>query len=133
MNITNEMYREPTRQLNWKRIGMWSGLAIWVALMIGALSFYFSPPGQRWAADQTAAPAAIGVNQIDVIGDDALNHIFAPAVTQVEVGTEITWHFKEVDEDGQPVSHNVVFDDEASPVLATGTFSKTFNEPGTYA
>lgn len=132
MSTFNEVYKPQAVKINWKRVLVIGGIGLILAVVIGSLSFYLSPPGQRWSADQRTAPPAIGVTQIDVIGDSALNHIFSPAVTQVEAGTEITWHFIEIDENGEPVPHNVVFSDEASPVLATGTFSKTFNEPGTY-
>ncbi|MEM7798148.1 MAG: plastocyanin/azurin family copper-binding protein [Chloroflexota bacterium] len=99
---------------------------------IGGASWFFSPAGARWMADQTSAPPAIGITEVDLIADNALNHIFSPAVIQVETGTTVTWHFIEIDEDGVPVEHNVVFDDMASPVQATGTFSRSFNTPGTY-
>mgnify|MGYP001047024852 CR=1 FL=1 len=72
------------------------------------------------------------MTEIELLADDTLNHVFAPAVTQIEPGTTITWHFRDVDEDGQLVAHNVVFDDQASPVQTTGAFSRTFTEPGTY-
>ncbi|MEZ4591968.1 MAG: cupredoxin domain-containing protein [Chloroflexota bacterium] len=119
-------------QINWPRIGLYAGLSLIGLLVVAATAVFFSPIGQRWQADQTSAPPAQGVNEIEILADDALNHLFSPAVTQVAVGTTVTWQFKDVDEAGQPVLHNVVFSDEASPVQATGSFSRTFNEPGTY-
>ena len=133
MNLTSypTALEKPIR--NWRKIALISAGLLTLVLAITAVSLLLSPMGRRWQADQTAAPATIGATEIDVIGDEALNHIFAPAVTQVQTGAEVTWHFKEVDEDGEPVAHNVVFEDIASPVLTTGTFSRTFDEPGTYA
>lgn len=132
MNLTNPIYNKPTRSINWRRLSITGGVIVLFTPIMLVIIFYFTPPGQRWAADQTAASPIVGVAQIDVVADDVLNHIFSPAVTQVKAGTEVTWHFKDIEEDGQMVAHNVVFEDEASPVLDTGTFSKLFEEPGTY-
>ena len=129
---TQQFSKTTTPQINWPRIGLYAGLSLIGLLLLAATIVYFSPIGQRWQADQTSAPPVQGVNEIEILADDALNHVFAPAVTQVAAGTTVTWQFKDVDEDGQPVLHNVVFSDEASPVQATGSFSRTFNEPGTY-
>lgn len=107
-------------------------LAILVSLIITAVSIYLSPIGQRWQANQTAQVPVVGATEIELRSDPLLSHVFAPAVTEVTTGTTITWHFNEVDEDGEAVEHNVVFDDMASPVQTTGTYSRQFNEPGTY-
>jgi plastocyanin len=119
-------------QMNWHRIGLYAGLSLIGLLLVAATAVFFSPIGQRWQADQTSAAPVQGANQIEILADNALNHVFAPAVTQVSEGTTVTWQFKDVDEDGQPVAHNVVFSDEASPVQATGSFSRTFTKPSTY-
>jgi plastocyanin len=113
-----------------------SGTLISVALalvvVITAISLFFSPIGRRWQARQIPILPVNDVNEIDIRADDTLNHVFAPAATQVQAGTTVTWHFKDIDEDGQRVGHNVVFDDNASPVLTDGTFSRTFENPGVY-
>ncbi len=107
-------------------------VAFALVAVITALSFIFSPPGQRYFANQTAAPAEADVNRVLVLADDALNHVFSPAVIQVETGTMVTWEFADVDEGGVPVAHNVVFSDEASPVLTEGDYSRMFAEAGVY-
>lgn len=117
---------------NWRRTGAIGAGVLAAMLGLTALALLLSPIGQRWRANQTAAAPIVGAVEIDVLADDALNHIFAPAVTQVAAGTTVTWRFLDVDEDGQPVPHNVVFDDEASPVLTTGSYERTFTAPGIY-
>ena len=107
-------------------------IALTLVAAITALSFIFSPPGQRYLANQTAAPVEADVNRVLVLADDALNHVFSPAVIQVEAGTTVTWEFADVDEDGAPVAHNVVFGDAASPVLTEGDYSRMFAEAGVY-
>lgn len=111
------------------RIGLLVSVLI---LLITAAGFYFSPIGQRYAADQLSQAAVSGVDRVVIEADSRLNHVYSPAVIQIEPGTTVTWAFSEVDEDGQPVPHNVVFDHVASPVQGTGEFSVTFDEPGTY-
>lgn len=129
---TNYSFKETPARLNRKQIGLYLIGSLLLVLVILAAGFFFSPVGQRWLANQTSAAPAVSVNQIEILADDALNHVFTPTVVQVEAGSTITWQFKEVDEEGQPVPHNVVFDDVASPVQATGTFSHTFAQPGSY-
>ncbi|MEM7336738.1 MAG: plastocyanin/azurin family copper-binding protein [Chloroflexota bacterium] len=130
---TNQFSNANTFQtLNWRRVGL--GLtAVTLLLLIGtAVSLLLSPIGRRWQANQTAVAPTVGVTDILVVADSELNHVFAPAVTQVEVGTAVTWHFQEIDEEGDPVAHNVVFEQVESPVQSDGTFTVTFDEPGTY-
>ena len=119
-------------RFSWKQIGLFAAGALLLILVITATAVFFSPIGQRWQANQTSAAPAVAVNQVEILADNVLNHIFAPAVVQVEAGSTITWQFNDVDEEGQPVAHNVVFDDAASPVQATGTFSYRFDQPGSY-
>ena len=45
----------------------------------------------------------------------------------VEVGTTVTWVWEDA-----PIEHNVVFDSFESPLQAEGTFTHSFDEPGTY-
>lgn len=55
------------------------------------------------------------------------NVSFTPAVVTVRPGTTVTWEWN----DGS-LEHDVVFDDFASEIMASGTFTHTFEEPGTY-
>ena len=51
---------------------------------------------------------------------------FEPVAVEVPVGTEVTWSW-EGDND-----HNVVADDFSSQVSSGGSFSHTFDRPGTH-
>lgn len=54
---------------------------------------------------------------------------FAPDVTEVAIGETVTWDFSTADS-----PHDVLFDDQhGSPILDEGTWSTTFNEPGSVA
>lgn len=52
---------------------------------------------------------------------------FKNGIVTVEEGTTVTWVWEDA-----PVEHNVVFDDEESPLQAEGTWTRTFEEAGTY-
>ena len=70
-------------------------------------------------ADTSAADADIEVH----------DNSFSPEAVEVVVGEDITWDFSTAD---QP--HDVVFDaDRGSDILESGTWSTSFDEPGTYA
>lgn len=83
------------------------------------------------ACDQAATvaddPAADAVATADAVTVE--NMAFAPDTLTVPAGTTVTWTFA----DGA-IPHDVVFDDGsvASEQLTDGTFSHTFEEPGTY-
>lgn len=115
-----------------RTITMWFLVGIIVSAAISAVSLYFSPVGARWRAQQLTTPAQVGVSEVILLQDDALNHIFSPPVISIPAGTTVTWTFADIDEDGMPVDHNVVFDDVASEVMATGTYQITFDEIGSY-
>jgi plastocyanin len=52
---------------------------------------------------------------------------FSPEAVEIDAGETVTWSF----DDRMP--HDVAFDDgPASPKLRTGTWERTFEEPGTY-
>jgi plastocyanin len=52
---------------------------------------------------------------------------FSPDAVEIDAGEAVTWSF----DDRMP--HDVAFDDRpASPKLRTGTWGRTFEEPGTY-
>jgi len=111
-------------------------LSLALVIISGSAGFFLSPPGQRYLANQTAETPQTNVTRVMVRHDEALNHIFSPAVIEIEQGTTVTWEFVDIDEEGVPVLHNVVFDvvfdNVASPVIAEGEYSLTFNEVGTY-
>lgn len=66
----------------------------------------------------------VSTSDISVVDND-----FEPVAAQVPVGTEVTWTWE------GSADHNVVADDDSfqSDVQSEGTFSHTFDEPGTYA
>ncbi|MFP3915636.1 MAG: plastocyanin/azurin family copper-binding protein [Actinomycetota bacterium] len=45
----------------------------------------------------------------------------------IEAGTTVTWVWEDA-----PVEHNVAFEDTESPLQAEGTWTRTFEEVGTY-
>lgn len=103
-------------------------------LVISAIIFATLPPLRRYIADPAGQPAVVGVNQVLVRGDSFQNHVYAPSVVQVPVGTTITWTFDDrgANGSGELVAHNVVGAGFVSPVLTNGTWSYTFDAPGTY-
>lgn len=103
-----------------------------ILLLISGVVLYTSPIGQRYWANQTAALPVHGVQRVQLLSDTQLNHVFAPAVVELPAGTTLTWEFADVDEAGQPVAHNIVFADSASPVQAVGQYQRTFDTPGTF-
>jgi len=120
--------RSVTTPLRW----LVAGSLIIVAGFVIAL--IFSPPGQRLLANPTGAPAQVGVTQIVVRGDAAQNHVYDPPVVRVPVGTTITWTFDDRGRNGDSalVPHDIVFEGFRSDILSNGTFSHTFDQPGTY-
>lgn len=52
---------------------------------------------------------------------------FQNGTLTVEEGTTVTWVWEDA-----PVQHNVVADDFESPLQAEGTWTRTFEEAGTY-
>lgn len=104
------------------------GLASAIAASAIALSI---PAVRRYALNPAAAPA-VATSEVRLQADAVQGHVFSPSVIEVPVGSTVTWRFLEVDGGGQPVPHNVVFDDQASPVLTTGRWSRTFTEAGDF-
>lgn len=98
-------------------------LAVLAVAAITLVAFGLSPIGQRFLADADAAPPVTGVDVVPIVDSR-----FVPASIAVPVGAEVTWEWT----DGE--DHNVVFEDgPASPVQASGTWSRTFAEPGEHA
>jgi plastocyanin len=70
-----------------------------------------------------AAAPMTGVTQVA-----AKDNKFTPGAIQVAVGTEVTWEFKD-----RFVPHDVTGDGWASgEPQRSGTYTHTFNQPGTY-
>ncbi len=102
------------------------GLAVLLALV--AAAGVASIPGiRRGLIDPAGRDPQVGVSQIQVRDDFWEYFAFTPSAVQVTPGTEVTWTFT------SRTAHNVVFDDVASPTQTTGTWSRTFDEPGSYA
>lgn len=99
-----------------------------VAVVVAAVGSALAVPSvRRLLADPAGGDPVAGVAQVAVVDDAWQNHAFAPPVIEVAAGTTVTWSF----EDGED-EHNVVFDDVASPTQATGTWDRTFDEPGSH-
>jgi plastocyanin len=103
-------------------------------LALTLITLALLPATRRLLANPTGAAPQVGVSRVVARGNAFQNHIFAPAVVQVPVGTTITWSFEDRGANGDeaPVPHDVVGADFASPVLTTGTWSHTFTTPGTF-
>lgn len=71
------------------------------------------------AAPQPAGPPADATVVLEPV-------TFAPAKVSIEAGETVRWNWR------GGVQHDVVGDGFKSKVMAKGTFSHTFDEPGTY-
>jgi plastocyanin len=121
----------PARPIGWGRIAAGT-LAVFVVLI--ALALATAPPLRRLLANPAGGAAQQGVTEIVVRGDATQNHLFDPPVVQVPAGTTLTWSFADYGPNGgeAAVPHDVVFVDERSPLITTGSYSRTFDQPGTY-
>lgn len=110
-------------------------IAATTLITVFALVFFALPPGRRLLAGPARQAPIEGVTRIMVLGDPDQNHIYAPAVVRVPVGTTLTWIFADTGATGgdEPVPHDVVFTDLRSPIQATGDFQRTFTAPGSYS
>lgn len=93
-----------------------------VALLVAAVALLAACAGdddrERTAPDTQVADTEVLITDMS----------FRPARLIVAVGDPVTWSW----EDGD-VPHDVTFDDgPASPLQDTGTWTRTFDEPGTY-
>ena len=88
-----------------------------VAIMLAGCSLATGTPSR---SDSAPPPGDYDVAVTDMR--------FEPASLEVEAGTTVTWLF----DDGS-VRHDVVGDGWGSEVERDGTFTHTFDEPGTYA
>lgn len=86
-----------------------------------------SLPGiRRGLIDPAGRAPQVGVTAVEVRDDFWEYFAFSPSVIEVPTGTTVTWTF------ASRTEHNVVFDGLASPTQATGTWSRSFDEPGSY-
>ena len=93
MTINQISTNTAIQTINSRRVRLASTAVIFLFTIIAAISLLFSPIGRRWQANQTAVSPTIGATDIIIQADSNLNHLFSPAVTQVEAGTAVTWHF----------------------------------------
>ena len=77
------------------------------------------------ATSDAAAPEAAAEQVANTVVVDDMS--YAPETLTVPVGTTVTWEFQDAG-----IGHDVVGDDFQSEIMTEGTFSHTFDEPGTY-
>ncbi|NLE79286.1 MAG: copper-binding protein [Rhodococcus sp.] len=95
---------------------------------VAALSLTLAVTTLSGCADQQTEPETTATGPVVEVAGMA----FSPSTLTVEAGTTVTWEFN----DGA-VTHNVqsVDGEESvlrSPWMKTGTYTFTFDEPGTY-
>lgn len=92
------------------------------------------PPMRRMLANPAGGPIIKTGTAIAVTGDTFQGHVFAPAVLQVAMGSTVTWTFADRGAAGNEplVEHNVVGPAFASPILSEGSWSFSFDTPGSY-
>jgi len=96
-------------------------LALLLAVTIASL-----PGIRRGLIDPAGRAPQVGVTSVEVRDDFWEYFAFSPSVISVPTGSTVTWTFLSRTE------HNVVFDGLASPTQTTGTWSRSFDEPGSY-
>jgi plastocyanin len=101
-------------------------VSVVLAVLVLAAALASLPSNRRALLDPAGRDAVVGVTEVEV-RDDAWEYFaYSPPVIEVPVGTEVTWTF------ASRAAHDVVFDDIASPVLGSGSWSRTFDTPGSY-
>jgi plastocyanin len=93
------------------------GMTVAATLLTGC-GIPFSDSG---SGAEPSSQEPVSGDQVSVVDDD-----FTPANLEVEAGATVTWTWE-----GR-APHDVVGDDFDSGVLRDGTFTHTFDEPGTY-
>ena len=115
---TTPVRRRPSRG----RIAALAVGAVLVLAAIATVSVWFSPIGERYREAAVEAPPLVGTTEVDLVDSR-----FTPASIAVPTGTTVTWHWT----DGE--DHDVWFTDgTGTAVRGTGTWSRTFTEPGEY-
>lgn len=97
-----------------------------LAVLFLAVVLASLPANRRALLDPAGRDAVVGVTEVDVRDDTWEYFAYSPPVIEVPVGTEVTWTFS------SRAAHDVVFDDLGSPVLGSGSWSRTFDTPGSY-
>lgn len=131
MLTADNIVQQPTKPRNVRRTAVVIGLGIGVLFIIIFLSI---PATRRRIVNAIGQPAVVGATAIEVRGDWFQNHLYAPAVVQVPVGSTIRWTFNDrgANGSGELVGHNVVGEGWSSPVLSEGVFEHTFTTAGSY-
>lgn len=93
-------------------------IAVVLLLIVAAMI----PMVLRLIDDPAASDPVVGVDDVGMQGS-----AFQPPVIEVPPGTAVTWTF-----DDGGVEHNVVGDGWQSDVQASGTYQRTFTQPGSY-
>lgn len=93
-----------------------------VAIVLLLIAVAMIPTVLRLLDDPAASDPAVGVNDVGMQGS-----AFQPPVIEVPPETTVTWTF-----DDGGVDHNVVGDGWQSDVQASGTYQRTFTQPGSY-
>ena len=100
-------------------------LALAAALVLAACAG--GGPYSRSGPD-AEEPVTLGDNATISVDDGGIGgNSFDPAHAVVRTGTTVTWTWV------GNAEHNVVGDDFQSDVMSSGSFSHTFDEPGTYS
>jgi plastocyanin len=92
------------------------------AIVLLLIAVVMIPMVLRLIDDPAASDPVVGVDDVRIQGS-----AFHPPVIQVPPGTTVTWTFN----DGG-VEHNVVGDGWQSDVQPSGTYQRTFTQPGSY-
>lgn len=101
-------------------------LIVAAVLILATLTVTSLPGVRRGIADPGGRAAVTGVTRVEAGTDFWEYFAFSPSAVAVPTGAELTWAFT-----GGP-EHNVVLDDLASPTQEDGTWSRTFDRPGSY-
>lgn len=111
----------PTRW-RWQRLVRRTAIAVTTLVVVAMVGIWFSPIGGRYRADAANAAPVTGVSTIAISDSN-----FEPAAVAVATGATLTWTWT----DGQ--AHDVVFSRGSSAgVQETGSWTRTFDEPGEY-
>lgn len=119
----------PTAPAAARRI-RWMAPAALALLIVATLAI----PAVRRAIANPRAAAPVAATEVLVRGDRFQGHVYDPPVIRVAAGATVTWTFADRGASGQgePAGHNVVGAGFVSPVIAAGSWSHTFAEPGIY-
>lgn len=97
-----------------------------LAALVLVVALASLPANRRALLDPAGRDAVAGVTEVEVRDDTWEYFAYSPPVIEVPVGTEVAWTF------ASRAAHDVVFADLASPVLGSGSWSRTFDTPGSY-